>query len=141
MGTKTCRRCNCEKSIADFYKHSKMLDGHLNICKTCVKNRVKTHRRENDSVRDYDRWRYHNQPHRKQGVFLKTKKYRANNPEKYKAHTMVNNAIRDRRLTKKPCEVCGNEKSHAHHDDYSKPLDVKWLCAMHHQRLHHSEKF
>ena len=58
-------------------------------------------------------------------------------PNKYKAHTMVNNAIRDKRLFKEPCEVCNcTEKIHAHHDDYAKPLNIRWLCAEHHRQWH-----
>ncbi len=40
-------------------------------------------------------------------------------------------------LKRKPCEVCGDVETHAHHADYSKPLDVRWLCAKHHKELHH----
>jgi len=116
-----------------------MADGHLNICKPCVKTRVKTHRKENDSVRDYDRWRYYTQPHRKAHVAKVSREYRQKYPDRYKAHTALNNAVRDGKIKRKACEVCGNKKSHAHHEDYSKPLDVKWLCALHHQREHHAE--
>ncbi len=59
------------------------------------------------------------------------------NPEKYKAHTAVGNAIRDGKLKKLSCNVCGNNKVHAHHNDYSKPLEVIWLCSLHHARKHH----
>lgn len=49
-------------------------------------------------------------------------------------------AVRDGRLTKKPCEVCGTEeKVEAHHEDYSKPLDVMWLCFKHHRERHGQE--
>ena len=65
--------------------------------------------------------------------------WRKRNPAKYKAHNSVNNAIRDGKLSKKPCAVCGEEKVHAHHEDYSKPLDVVWLCPRHHA-LHHAEE-
>ena len=42
-----------------------------------------------------------------------------------------------KQATRKPCAVCGSKKFvHAHHDDYSRPLDVKWLCAMHHVKEH-----
>ena len=36
-------------------------------------------------------------------------------------------------LVPKPCEVCGDEKVEKHHDDYSKPLQVRWLCKQHHR--------
>jgi hypothetical protein len=40
------------------------------------------------------------------------------------------------KLTKKPCEVCGSELVEMHHEDYSKPLEVRWLCRKHHLELH-----
>lgn len=59
------------------------------------------------------------------------------NPQKHKAHLMVSNAVRDGRLVKLPCEVCGSvTRIHGHHDDYSKPLDVVWLCPRHHSQRH-----
>jgi hypothetical protein len=39
-------------------------------------------------------------------------------------------------LIKYPCEVCGDVNVEAHHDDYTKTYDVRWLCFKHH-RLHH----
>ena len=40
------------------------------------------------------------------------------------------------KLIQKPCEVCGDAKSQMHHDDYSKPLDVRWFCRRHHLDHH-----
>lgn len=38
---------------------------------------------------------------------------------------------------KKPCKICNTTKRlHAHHPDYSKPLDIIWLCALHHKQVH-----
>ena len=37
---------------------------------------------------------------------------------------------------KKPCEICGDLKVHAHHEDYNKPFNVIWLCKKHHAELH-----
>ncbi len=51
------------------------------------------------------------------------------------ATSKVAKAIKSGALVRQPCEVCGAEKVDAHHDDYSKPLDVRWLCRKHH--LHH----
>jgi hypothetical protein len=39
-------------------------------------------------------------------------------------------------LIPQPCEVCGATKVHAHHDDYSRPLDVRWLCPLRHRHQH-----
>lgn len=72
-------------------------------------------------------------PERKAEV---TKKYRENNPKKYKAHSMVGSAIKSGKLTPQPCSVCSAEKAHGHHPDYDKPLDVIWLCAEHHSEWH-----
>ncbi len=48
-------------------------------------------------------------------------------------------ALRTGRLKRMPCEVCGETKAQAHHDDYSKPLDVRWLCQKHHLQHHKAE--
>lgn len=51
-------------------------------------------------------------------------------------------AIRHGILKYLPCEVCGLDDSsvQAHHDDYSKPLEVRWLCSWHHAEHHKNEK-
>lgn len=56
-------------------------------------------------------------------------------PEKFKARSKLNYAIRKGRVEKLPCIVCGNEKSQAHHEDYTKPFDVIWLCDIHHKYI------
>lgn len=65
-----------------------------------------------------------------------TQEWRARNRDKFRAHGKVAKALRSGKLAKLPCSVCGNPKSQAHHDDYSKPLEVKWLCQTHHKELH-----
>ena len=58
------------------------------------------------------------------------------NPDKIKANIAVHNAIARGKLFKKPCEVCGKERVEAHHPDYSKRLEVIWLCRKHHVEAH-----
>jgi len=56
--------------------------------------------------------------------------------EERRAHAAVLRAIKTGRLIRQPCEKCGKEKAVAHHEDYSKPLDVVWLCGSHHTARH-----
>lgn len=58
--------------------------------------------------------------------------WKEKNPKKVKAQRLVFCAIRNKSLKKKPCVVCGNPKSEAHHHDYNQPLLVAWLCKRHH---------
>jgi hypothetical protein len=67
----------------------------------------------------------------------KNVRWQAANPEKRAAHKVVENAIRAGRLARNACERCGTDAQvHAHHDDYSRPLDVRWLCPVHHRDRH-----
>jgi ribosomal protein L37AE/L43A len=130
VSAKPCFKCGETKPLAEFYPHPMMSDGHLNKCKPCAISDVRRDRRLNPAVQERDRARGNRQ------TAESIRAYREKNPAAYKAHTAVSNAVRDKRLFKEPCLFCGNEKVHGHHRDYSKPLDVIWLCAKCHHRLH-----
>ena len=131
---KVCRCCKQTKPIFEYYKHKQMADGRLNICKVCIILNVRKRRYDPISrgkILAYDRSR----GSRQTKEYLK--EYRKKYPNKYKAHVLVGNAIRDKRLFKEPCSVCGTEMFiNAHHDDYAKPLNVRWLCSSHHHQWH-----
>lgn len=57
-----------------------------------------------------------------------------------RARHLVTRAIKTGRLKRGPCEVCGALDVHAHHDDYDKPLQVRWLCQQHHQAHHNNRR-
>jgi len=63
-------------------------------------------------------------------------RYRTKNAWKIVVYRLVRRAIRAGELINKPCEVCGKPKAFAHHDDYNKPLEVRWLCNFHHAEYH-----
>lgn len=135
MHLKKCFKCHCEKPFEAFYKHAAMGDGRLGKCKDCTKADVKQHRQENlERVRAYDRMRA-SMPHR----VAKAKQVFANwklaHPERRAAQVALGNAVRAGKVAKQPCWVCGL-KAVAHHPDYSRPLDVVWLCQPHHQQAH-----
>ena len=52
-----------------------------------------------------------------------------------KARETFNHYLRDNHIERMPCEICG-AKAEAHHDDYEKPLEVRWLCFKHHREWH-----
>jgi hypothetical protein len=49
------------------------------------------------------------------------------------ARGKLNLAVYHGRVKRQPCEVCGAPFAEAHHEDYTKPLDVEWLCPIHHR--------
>lgn len=133
---KQCFKCFEILPISEFYKHPQMPDGHVNKCKTCNKKDVSQHRALNrERIRMYDRKRA-TLPHRVALAGATTRRWRAKYPERYVAHTLVNLAVKSGQLLKQPCERCGIHKVHGHHEDYSKPLEVVWLCAACHKLRH-----
>ena len=82
-------------------------------------------------VRESDRKR-NKTAERRAHLTRNTRRWRKAHPERARAHNAVARALRSGKLVKEPCEVCGAVRVHAHHDDYSKPLEVRWLCPLHH---------
>jgi hypothetical protein len=141
MMTKACFKCGEAKPLSEFYRHGAMADGHLGKCKDCTKKDVRHHRLDNpEKIRAYDRQRA-SLPHRQALRNRTVAEYQAAKPERVRANTAVNNAVRDGRLIKQPCAFCGtSEPVEAHHHDYAKPLDVTWLCKPCHRRFHALER-
>lgn len=144
--THTCNVCGVTSDAAEFYT------GLKSRCKECHKRLVKENRKEKEEYyKKYDAERFQNDPrvrdrHRK---YRKTEKGKASmaaarekwlqdNSDKKAAHTILNNAVRDGRVQKpKVCSSCGvSGRIEGHHEDYTKPLDVVWLCRSCHVRTH-----
>jgi hypothetical protein len=112
-----------------------MADGHLNKCKECAKKDVQERYQLTKPERaKYDRQR-EKSPARKASKAQYQRNHRATNPERTLARGRVAYAIRTGKLARQGCEVCG-EKAEAHHEDYNRPLEVKWLCFAHHRAAH-----
>src|SRR5437870_4330027 len=48
--------------------------------------------------------------------------------------------IKRGKIIKQPCEICQNPNVKSHHEDYDKPLQVRWLCPGHHQEVTNGER-
>ncbi len=111
------------------------------------KSRMKDYyRRNKDKFRRHNR-KYHQENQEK--LLIYKREWYASNSEKEKSrkklieHSVevlargeVRKAISRGDITRGSCQVCGEENAQGHHEDYTKPLDVLWLCDTHHKRLH-----
>lgn len=59
------------------------------------------------------------------------------------ASSMVNTAVAQGAMVRPECcDDCGrgNRRIEGHHDDYSRPLDVRWLCVWCHSKAHRENR-
>ncbi len=127
MKEKKCSRCKEVRPITDFWKNKTKNDGYNYVCRICY--------------RDTDRKRYYKDV--KQSRKAKnemSRKMAEKYPDRFRARRLLRYAVKIGSIEKFPCEVCEKEKSEGHHDDYGKPLEVKWLCSMCHSDLHRIKK-
>lgn len=167
---KECTKCKKPKSLKKFSRHSSTRDGRRSQCKVCVGIYYKKWQRENakECGAHHKKWRQKNpkkcrasnkrwrREHRKQyrttqrRLYAKNpekhikaaKEYRETHPKAAKAREECYNAVRRGDLIRPDrCEKCKKRrKVHGHHDDYSKPLEVRWLCSECHSEVHQEIK-
>lgn len=127
---KPCPGCGQGKSIEDFHRDRSRKDGRSTRCKDYNCKKAREWSRSNPGrspICTYDPERYRRQKEKA--------------PEKLRARTAINNAVRRGKMTKPDaCEDCGentpSRRLHAHHDDHTKPLEVKWVCVGCHGKQH-----
>ena len=119
---KRCSRCEVpDLPITDFNKSIDAADGLQSICRNCHIEYKSEYEKKHISIA---------------AQRLSTTKWNHSNKIKRKAHRLVKQAIKSGDLIRCPCEVCNAVKTEAHHEDYSKPLEVNWLCRNHHRARH-----
>lgn len=134
---KNCNACNKPNPPGEFYDNCR-------TCKSCIRARSEARRRRmlNDRewvLREAARHREKSRRYREDGRAKPIptdkkrdaiRKHREKYPERNKARAAVHRAIASGRLVRNLCH-CG-QSAQAHHSDYSKQLDVQWLCPKHH---------
>ncbi len=137
---KRCSKCHELKPETEFYKDKRTKDGLKCQCKKChCQTSLKT--RDKETARANNKKYMRNRRKRDiEAVRAYERKRSANRPkdEKYMARMLLNIAVRDGKIHRPLCcEKCGAfGMVYAHHADYSKPLDVEWLCSDCHGERH-----
>ena len=152
-----CRQCCCESVKRSIKSPEAIANKAKYVAEWQKKNRDKV----NAKCR---RWYENNLEHARELSLEATRKYSSTehgrtkrnqrsadwekkNPEKRRVHDRTMYAVETGKLIRpNQCSKCSKEcKPHAHHEDYTKPLDVIWLCSqchfyLHHQSKHHRER-
>lgn len=124
-GFKQCTMCGSVKSIDEFHKWSRSVDGRTQQCAVC--------RSQYKHAASTKAWKARNQDRVRQHAI----KYKQHNRTKMRARQAILNRVHRGTLVRPTtCSKCGTvAATEAHHHDYSKPLDVQWLCKSCHSAL------
>ena len=152
--TKQCSTCKAVKSTDLFHKNKSAPDGSAYRCKTCVREYNQTDKvkaqsakraakyRRSEKGKAAERENYKNRiikPEERLKRNRDSREYTAKNIHKKRAQRAVNRAILMGDLCRPThCEACNShcEKPQGHHDDYNKPLEVRWMCVSCHRLWH-----
>jgi len=146
---KKCSKCNKELPVSEFYKRE---GGRLrSACKACTciatgswieKNKekhcllVKRYYETNKERINKKAKERMKSPGAKRMHAKAVKKWIRKNKHKKRCQNNLNDALRYGKIEKGKCAVCGKNEVHGHHQDYTEPLDVIWLCPQHHKDIH-----
>lgn len=135
---KKCSKCGIVKSTEKFNKDIRHKDGLQSQCKSCKALYDKSYRQNHKEQIVVKHKIYYQTISGKATSLRNTRKQRRKFPERAKALWTINNAIRAGGLKRSIfCEGCGlPAKTEGHHPDYTKPLEVYWLCRSCHQMEH-----
>lgn len=130
----SCGKCGKTKSGAEFPKDATRASGRASACGECYRKKKREEHKRHPGCNSYH-----------------ALKHRLNNPQMYRdnarlnrqrhpkaayARDVIRNEVKRGRLQRGPCETCGKKRAHGHHDDYDRPLEVRWLCPTHHRYWH-----
>lgn len=135
MNEKTCSRCKLTLPLEAFGPDKRAPTGLAYYCRACARAAVARSKLAHGPYASNDRER-DALPHRREALARRGAVIRRAHPERSAAVRKVHRAVARGLLVKAPCAVCGESRVEGHHPDYTRPLDVIWLCPSHHRKLH-----
>lgn len=119
---KNCSKCGESKPQTEYYRDRRTKDGLYSACRSCQKGYPK-------------KWKDKNKE------WFRVYNALPKNRKKYLVRQLTCSAVRWGKITKpSQCEMSDNSickgRLEAHHNDYDKPLKVRWLCVKHHSEHH-----
>lgn len=155
VSEKECSGCNRVLPASCFFRHRDRATGLQSRCKECARQWERERRNSRqargprtDWKKRSDRKSARDRQKREQkdpqflAIHREAERRYASKPEnraKIKARAKLKHLVRTGKIARGACEVCGKPNAEAHHHDYSKPLDVQWLCRNCHVRVHQLE--
>jgi hypothetical protein len=137
---KRCSRCLAYKHESGFTKNKQTRDSLNVYCRDCTRILGKEYFHKYHSKRTESIKRYKETERGREVSIRGYRNYIKSNPYKFLAHASVRSAIKLGIMNIEPCMVCGELEVEAHHEDYQRPYDVKWLCKKHHVERHQELK-
>jgi hypothetical protein len=159
--SKRCAHCQTTKPCSEFHIDRSSSDGRYSLCKACKNVRIRARYAAGPEVKLRSRERQrafyddpqnralrrekvrirNAEPQRKQALAEKQSAYRRDPENRIKdlARKQLQYQVKCGNIARGPCVICGQSEGRieGHHKDYSRPLDVVWLCTVHH---HHVER-
>ena len=130
-GFKRCSRCREVKPVEEFFRNAARHDGLTSYCKVCFPEHAAYMRSQQSRGFKHNKARYVRGRRRTDPGFRR----------KDDVRNFTRLAVRLGLITRHSCSACGNPNTEAHHTDYTKPLEVQWLCKEHHKGLGHGGDF
>jgi hypothetical protein len=131
-----CYRCHEFKDEFYFYVCPSLDRGYSTYCKICDSERARENYLKNPNKKKTQVNLYFKTDEGKKTWNRASKRSRLLHPEKWNARYLVKRAIAKGIIVKQPCFICGETDVQAHHEDYSKPLEVIFLCRNCHYKRH-----
>lgn len=127
-----CIKCDTTKPVSEFYKSMLRVKRNVGECRDCTISRVQANNKKPH------RLAYFTTDEFKRKTIKKFHKYNKMYPNRRRVREEVINAVKRGELVRPAkCEQCdSSENIEAHHDDYNKPLSVRWLCSKCHGFWH-----